>query len=181
MKGSYHNEEFRAAQSAPPSVVYGAVASLEPRTLAVLFEAVSPDDAAELIKERRLEVLDLGEDWHALHWMLARRPEVEPAAPLTWAVLGHVFLKQLDRGGGAPGIVQPRDAKLVADALAELAPKTARLRFDREAMDRAGIYPGRWRSNPPRKPSELLSYLKPLAALYRRAAKAGAGTVGYRY
>jgi hypothetical protein len=161
--------------------IFGAVATLEPRTLAVLREAESPDDAAELIKERRLEVVDLDEHWHALHWLLARRATPIDSEPITWAILGRTLLPRLDRGRGAPGFVDADEARLVADALANLGPKTARLRFDAGAMDSSGIYPQTWGLGGTARPHELLSYLKPLSSLYRRAARSAAGVIGYRY
>ncbi len=181
MKGRYDNGVPQSAQKAVVAPVYGAVATLESRTLLVLAGAESPDDAAELIKERRLEVLDLGQLWHAVHWILARRAGADPADPLSWAVVGRTRLPALDRGRGAPGMVEPEKMAAVVAALGELGTKTARLRFDPAAMDDAGIHPGTWRTAPIARAHELLDYLKPLHALYRRAMKQGAGAVGYRY
>ncbi len=161
--------------------IYGALATVEPAILDALADAVSPDDAFELVKERRHEVYDLGEMWHGVHWLLARRACAGEADPASWAVLGRQSLPRLDRGRGAPGLVRPHDVPAVAAALARLDPKTARLRFDAEAMDREGIHPASWRRCPIARPGELAGHLLPLAALYRRARKEGFGTVGYPY
>lgn len=161
--------------------VYGAVAAIDVRTVAALEGAESPDDAFELVKERRLDQFDLGERWHAVHWLLARCAGPGAEDPASWAVLGRSILRPIDRGLGPPGLVEPPHVAAVASALSALEPKAARRRYDAEAMDRAGIHPGTWRRGGVARPHLLVADLGPLAAFYRRARKAGAGTVGFRY
>lgn len=117
------------------------------RQPALMFEAVTttPSEGDELsaagITQADLgNLLDIGKDWHALHYLLTGTPwETGPGVAHT--VLGGVETGE-DTGYGSPRLLTAAETAEVAAALAALDEAQVMARYDPDAMNDADIYPG---------------------------------------
>ena len=138
----------------------------DPTTADVLLFGDLDDDDAEMPDPE----LDLGKNWHAIHYLLTGSAwDIGEGAGA--AVLGGVEIGE-DRGYGPARVLDPDSARVVATELDALRVETMRARFDPDAMAAAEIYPNGWDGGDAEW-NGLVEHLAELRRFYRAAAENG--------
>jgi len=88
------------------------------------------------------EQLDIQKAWHGLHFLLAGTIDVSPD-PAGQAILGGAEIGD-DTGYGPPRYLDAKSVAAVAEALSRIGPDDLRRRYDADALNAAGVYPGGW-------------------------------------
>jgi hypothetical protein len=86
--------------------------------------------------------LDIAQAWHGVHFLLCGSAGEAPG-PLGAAVLGGTEIGP-DHGYGPARYLEPAEVQAVGAALATFTPESLAERFDPEALEQNGIYPGGW-------------------------------------
>jgi hypothetical protein len=119
------------------------------------------------------KVVSLDKAWHGLHYLLCGAAEPAPG-PLGQAVFGGTEIGD-DMGYGPARCFTVAETAEIAQALQVPGLETTlRDRFDSEAMERIGLYPGGWRAE---GPDWLIDAFHKLRDFYTAASAAGQGVV----
>lgn len=97
------------------------------------------DDDAEMPDPE----LDLGKNWHALHYLLTGTAWEIGDSAADAAILGGDEIGE-DGGYGPARVIAPEPVRAIAAGLDAMDVETLRARFDPDAMAAAQIYPRGW-------------------------------------
>ncbi|MCA9640728.1 MAG: YfbM family protein [Polyangiaceae bacterium] len=122
-----------------------------------------PDAVQALLGSEPLpdwEMLDLGELWHGIHWLLAGSTW-DGALPAAFLVTGgHPLTESLSeyqvRG------FRPAEVSRIAELLQGISRDSLQARFDPDAMDSAGILPEEFWGQEPEAFDLVLEYFEPM-------------------
>ncbi len=156
------------------------------------------ETAAEVLLQSPsgIEILDIGKNWHGLHFLLTGResggngpladavffggePEEsfeasgeseETEEPDDWDVIP---LEEVGNYGGQ--LLSPIYTKTVAEALSVLSEETLRSRFNPARMESLNLYPGNWSRDPEQRLEDLIDTFRSVREHYAAAAERGHG------
>ncbi len=174
MEKSYRRmttEEFERLRDDPAAAALLLGFSLEllddPEKLMAQFEAREADE----------RYLNIGKDWHALHFLLTGDAELRPH-PLPPPPLGDLVFggseTPWDETCGTFRSLSPDEVRAMAEALSAISVEELRSRFSVESFNSGGIYPhGRRARWTPDDIESLFETYPRLVELFRAAALAG--------
>jgi hypothetical protein len=117
--------------------------------------------------------ISLDKAWHGLHYLLCEAAEPAPG-PLGQAVFGGTEIGD-DMGYGPARYFTAAQTAEIAQALqAPGLETTLRKRFDPDAMEQLGLYPGGWHAN---GPDWLIDAFRKLREFYAASSAAGQAVV----
>ncbi len=87
--------------------------------------------------------IDLEKAWHGIHYLLTGDAS-GGERPHCYLMDGGSPVGDIDVGYGPAMLLSKDQVKEFSDALGKLSEEQLKERFDPEAMDKAGVYPGVW-------------------------------------
>ena len=118
--------------------------------------------------------LDLGKEWHAIHYVLSGVKEPDDR-PISWAVLGGKEIGD-DLGYGPARLLDPTAVQQVATALEQFSVDKFSAEFDSEKLAKGDLYPGGW---DPEEKDFITDLYRSLRELYLKASKQGQAVLLY--
>lgn len=100
-------------------------------------------DELTQVDDPKLESVSLEKAWHGLHFLMTGTAW-EGKGPLGFLVTGGELLEDLDAGYGPPRLFSAKQVVEIVDAMKQLDHDQLWSRFDAQAMENEGIYPGVW-------------------------------------
>lgn len=127
---------------------------------------------AQKAGDRASNHISLDKAWHGLHYLLCGAAEPAPG-PLGQAVFGGEEIGD-DMGYGPARYFTVAKTSEIAQALQALGESTLRGRFDPDAMEQLGLYPGGWQHE---GPDWLIDAFRKLRDFYAAASADGQAVV----
>jgi hypothetical protein len=163
--------EFQRLQNDPQSA--GSFFGISPELLE------DPEKLMAMMVERRnnRRFLDLGKDWHALHFLLTGdfdlKPHPLPPPPLGNVVFGGTKTDWLGTYGNIQSLA-PQEVRDVADALTGIPVQNLRAKFSVASFNDAQIYPhGRRKAWTEEDAETVFEIYLQVVSFFQAAAKAG--------
>ncbi len=142
-----------------------ALADLRTNPTALLSDRAEPTD----------DLLEVGKDWHGLHFALTGA-EGGGDLPLSFVLHGGETLGDEDVGYGPARAFSPSEVKEISLALTPLTSEKLAVRCNAQRMDELKIYPGGW-TQEPRSIDALLSTYEELRSFVADTATRGEALV----
>lgn len=160
---------FFAAIPAQASMIWTAVAVAPAQ-----FEQLkrNPELLTQALSSEGKQAISLDKAWHGIHFLLTGTAW-DVKGPAGQAILGGQEFGE-DLGYGPARVLSVAQVEAIAEALAKITPENLSVRYNTDAMTKAGIYPTIiWNREGPEALVFLLDYYKPLVTFYRHAAEKG--------
>jgi Domain of unknown function (DUF1877) len=122
----------------------------------------------------QLESVSLEKAWHGLHFLL-NGSAWEGKGPLGFLVTGGEPIEDLDAGYGPPRLFTAKEVVEIVAAMKKLDHEQLWSRFDAQAMDYEGIYPGIWDEPEAELREEYTMYFDTLENLLEMAVSKNQG------
>ncbi|MBL0928131.1 MAG: YfbM family protein [Phycisphaerales bacterium] len=142
-------------------------------------------DGGDFDEDDESPEVELGKDWHALHFLLSGDatldPAPDPAKPLAFILAGGKPIGDVDVGYGPARGLSSAEVRAVAAALRSVTPDQLRARFNGKAFDAANIYPGSWDSGDSDALDDLMFSFEVLKTTVTDAASNGHALLIYMW
>jgi len=111
--------------------------------------------------------------WHGLHYLLTGSSG-ESGVPLGFLLEGGREVGE-DLGYGSPRLFEPGEVQSLNSVLAPITDDELWSRFDADAMEAEGVYPGIWDEDEEELREEYVTYFQELKKVVAQASSGGMG------
>lgn len=154
--------------------MYCSVRAVRPAVVAQL--RANPGDAGPAFAGSAADAsVHLEKSWHGLHYLLTGSA-TEGSGPLAFLLQGGTEIGE-DDGYGCPRLIEPDGVRAIDAALSAVTDDVLWNRFDADAMESEGVYPGVWDEDEEELREEYTTYFGELKGLIGRAHAGGMGVL----